>query len=304
MNLRLLMLLALATTSCHGSERTAADSGKKIWTEFSGENALRHVQQLVDFGPRPPASDAIEKSREYLTQQLEGFGWRVTRQTFTDDTPRGKVTFVNLLATFGTEPSAKTQPSFLLCSHYDTKTFDTGRFVGANDGGSSTGLLVEMARVLAQQPELARKVQLAFFDGEEAYVSFTDTDGLYGSRYFARQLTQEGKAKQFRGGILFDMIGDRSLVVTLPPDSPAEITLGIFAVAEALNVRQHFTYARGDIMDDHTPLNAAGIPTIDLIDFDYPPWHTPEDTMDKISAQSLEIIGSVATRYLAEKAFK
>ena len=231
-----LTILALALSACHGSGRTEnKDAGNKLWEQFSGENALRHVQQLVDFGPRPPASEAIEKSREYLTKQLQGFGWRVTPQAFTDETPNGKVTFVNLIATFDSEANTKAAPSFLLCSHYDTKLFTTVRFVGANDGGSSTGLLLEMARVLAQQPALARKVQMVFFDGEEAYVSFTATDGLYGSRYFAKQLGSG--TKQFRGGILFDMIGDRSLTITLPPDSPSELTLGIFAAADALKVR-------------------------------------------------------------------
>lgn len=296
MSARFVIVLALALVGCH--ER--GESQTKIWEQFSGENALQHVQQLVDYGPRPPASEAIENSRAYLTKQLEGFGWRVMPQTFSDETPQGKTTFVNLIATFGNDAA----PSFLLCSHYDTKTFATARFVGANDGGSSTGLLIEMARALSQQPALARKVELVFFDGEEAYVSFTATDGLYGSRYFAKQLEAEKKVKQFRGGILFDMIGDRSLTVTLPPDSPSEITLGIFAAAEALKVRQHFTYSQNGIMDDHTPLNAAGIPTIDLIDFDFPAWHTPEDTIDKVSAESLGIVGSVALRYLAETAFK
>ncbi len=300
MKLRLPILVACAlAAACHGSDRPS--SGGKVWEEFSGENALRHVQALVDFGPRPPSSPAIEQSREYITKQLESFGWRVTPQAFTNETPRGPVAFVNLVATFA---AAKSAPIFLLCSHYDTKTFDAVRFVGANDGGSSSGLLLEMARVLAKQPELAGKVQLVFFDGEEAYVSFTATDGLYGSRYFAKHLSAEGKAKQFRGGILFDMVGDKSLTLTLPTDSPAEITLGIFAVAEALNVRKHFSYGNGEMTDDHTPLNAAGIPTIDLIDFDYPPWHTAADTMDKLSAESLGIVGSVAARYLAETALK
>jgi glutaminyl-peptide cyclotransferase len=299
---RLLTILALALSACHGNGRTEnKDAGNKLWEQFSGENALRHVQQLVDFGPRPPASDAIEKSREYLTKQLQEFGWRVTPQSFSDETPQGKVRFVNLIATFDAA-GAKAAPSFLLCSHYDTKLFSTARFVGANDGGSSTGLLVEMARVLAQQPPLARKVQLVFFDGEEAYVSFTATDGLYGSRYFAKQLGSG--TKQFRGGILFDMIGDRSLTITLPPDSPREMTLGIFAAAEALKVRSHFTYSSNGIVDDHTPLNAIGIPTIDLIDFDFPPWHTPEDTMDKISAESLAVVGTVALHYLVDTGLK
>jgi len=294
----LISFLFFALAACDGSNK-AEVAGSKLWEEFSGENALRHVQALVDCGPRPPGSEALEQARVYLKTQLEALGWKVTRQTFTDDTPRGKVTFVNMLATF----PGKAAPSFLLCSHYDTKVFERANFVGANDGGSSNGVLLELARILAQRPELAAKVQLVFFDGEEAYVSFTETDGLYGSRYFAKQLSAENKAKQFRGGILFDMVGDKSLTITLPPDSPREIASGIFAAADALNLRKYFTYG-GAILDDHTPLNAVGIPTIDLIDFDFPAWHTPEDTMDKISAESLQIVGAVAARYLAEVALK
>jgi len=184
------------------AESTRASQGK-IWEEFSGDRALAHVQRLVDLGPRPPGSEAIEKSRDYIENQLRLFGWQVTRQAFTHDTPRGKIRFVNLIARFRAQGS--TAPSFLLCSHYDTKTFDTIRFVGANDAGSSTGLLLELARVLGQHPNLAAKVELVFFDGEEAYENFSETDGLYGSRYFARQLADAKTGKQFRGGILFDM---------------------------------------------------------------------------------------------------
>jgi len=245
---------------------------------------------------------AIEKGRDYIEAQLRHAGWQVTRQAFTDDTPRGKIHFVNLIARFGGEAN-QISPSFLLCSHYDTKLFDTIRFVGANDGGSSTGLLLELARVLGQHPSLARKVELAFFDGEEAFENFSATDGLYGSRYFARQLQGEG-AKKFRGGILFDMVGDRSLDITLPPDSPSALAHDVFAAAEALKLRKYFSYLDRDLIDDHAPLNAIGIPTIDIIDFDYPSWHTAEDTMDKISAQSLQIVGSVALYYLAEFGLK
>ena len=278
----------------------AADA--KIWEEFSGEKALAHVQRLVDLGPHPGGSDAIEKARDYIEAQLRLSGWQVTRQAFTDDTPRGKIHFVNLIARFPGD--AKTaSPSFLFCSHYDTKLFDTIRFVGANDGGSSTGLLLELARVLGQHPDLARKVELAFFDGEEAYENFSETDGLYGSRHFARELQSNG-AKQFHGGILFDMVGDRSLGITFPADTPAAIARDIFAAAEALKLRNYFSYLDRDLIDDHVPLNAAGIPTIDIIDFDYPWWHTADDTMDKISAQSLQIVGSVALYYLVEFGLK
>jgi hypothetical protein len=272
----------------------------KIWEEFSGEKAFAHVQRLVDFGPRPAGSKAIEKSRDYIEDQLRRSGWHVTRQIFSDDTPRGKIQFVNLIAQFPAQGKAAS-PSFLLCSHYDTKMFDTIRFVGANDGGSSTGLLLELARVIGQHPDLARKIELVFFDGEEAYEQFSQKDGLYGSRYFARQLKAD---RQFRGGLLFDMVGDRSLDITLPSDSPVEMAHDIFAAAEALKLRNYFTYLSSELIDDHVPLNAIGIPTLDIIDFDYPPWHTAGDTLDKISAESLQIVGSVAIYYLSEFAIK
>jgi glutaminyl-peptide cyclotransferase len=296
--LALLLLIVSVSAVCVEGPRAAET---KTWQEISGEKALAHVQRLVDFGPRPPGSEAIEKSRHYIEDQLHRSGWQVKRQAFTDDTPRGKVQFVNLIAQFPRQGNAA--PLFLLCSHYDTKTFDAIKFVGANDAGSSTGLLLELARVIGQHPNLAVKIELLFFDGEEAYDHFSETDGLYGSRYFARQL-QGSSAKQFRGGILFDMVGDRSLDVTLPADSPPKMARDIFAAAEALKLRSYFTYLDREMIDDHSPLNAIGIPTIDVIDFDYPWWHTAGDTMDKISAQSLQIVGSVALYYLSEFALK
>jgi len=293
--------LLLLTLAWIGIAQQSGASEAKIWQEFSGEKALANVQRLVDLGPHPAGSDAIGKARDYIEAQLRQSGWQVIRQAFTDDTPRGKIHFVNLIARFAGDGTQA--PSFLLCSHYDTKLFDTIRFVGANDGGSSTGLLLELARVLGQQPNLARKVELAFFDGEEAFENFSATDGLYGSRYFARQL-QGDDAKKIRGGILFDMIGDRSLDITLPPDSPSLLAQDVFAAAEALKLRKYFSYLDRNLIDDHAPLNAIGIPTIDIIDFNYPSWHTAGDTMDKISAQSLQAVGSVALYYLAEFGLK
>jgi len=292
---RALFLATFAILSGQGSSLRSAP----LWENFSGEKAFAHVQHLVDLGPRPAGSEALEKSRLYIIEQLKSAGWTVARSEFSDQTPSGKVTFVNLIARFGTGEK-KEAAQFLLCSHYDTKTFDTIRFVGANDGGSSTGLLIEMARVLALSPALAAKIELLFFDGEEAFENFTATDGLYGSRHFAQELHDSGKAKSVRGGILFDMIGDKSLDVTLPSDSPAALTRNIFAAADALGQRAYFTYLDRGMTDDHTPLNEIGIPVIDLIDFDFPPWHTAADTLDKISAESLEIVGRVALYDLAQ----
>ena len=299
-------LVAFAITIGIVSTRAETPAAKqsKIWVEFSGEKAFAHIQQLVGFGPHPAASGAIEKCRTYLEKQLTLSGWTVSRQTFTDSTPRGQVQFVNLIARFDVRGDKTAAPSFLLCSHYDTKSFDTFRFVGANDGGSSTGLLLELARVLGQHSNLARKIELVFFDGEEAYEEFSDRDGIYGSRYFAKQLAESKTAAQFHGGLLFDMVGDKSLNITLPPDSPAEMARNIFASADALKLRTYFTYFDRGITDDHTPLNAIGIPVVDLIDFDFAWWHTADDTLDKVSPQSLQIVGSVAAYYLSQVALK
>ena len=297
------ILLLLLLLSC--GRGSALESKQKLWEEFSGEKALAHVERLVELGARPPGSEAIEKSRVYIDNHLRSCGWTVERQEFTDETPRGKVHFVNLIARF---PGTRNQ-FFLLCSHYDTKFFDTIRFVGANDGGSSTGLLLEMARALSRHPSLAQNFEFVFFDGEEAYEKFSQTDGLYGSRYFANQFTADKTAKYkaarpFRGGLLFDMVGDRSLNVTLPLDSPAQMAHDLFAAADALKLREYFSYYDSAVTDDHTPLNAIGVPVIDVIDFDYAWWHTADDTIDKLSAASLQAVGSVAAYYLSQFALK
>ncbi|MGH8091874.1 MAG: M28 family peptidase [Chthoniobacterales bacterium] len=292
------LLLALVIVFVQGHEPVAVG---EPWKDFSGAKALAQVQALVDFGPRPAGSEALGKSRAYITQELERVDWKVREQSFKDETPRGPVNFVNLIATYGGERSDR-KPRFLLCSHYDTKIFDSFTFVGANDGGSSTGALLEMARVLSLHPALAARVDLVFFDGEEAVEEFSATDGLYGSRHFARQLEESKNKHAYQSGVVWDMMGDRDLTITLPLDSPPALATGIFAAADALRVRNYFTYYTDDVLDDHSPLNAIGIPTIDLIDFDYPPWHTAGDTMDKLSAESLQIVGAVTAYYLARAA--
>jgi hypothetical protein len=281
-------------SACHlGSQ---AKPVPDIWTLYDGDRAVADVKTLVDLGPRPAASAALEQARQYIISEVEKAGWKIERQEFNDDTPRGSIKFVNLIATFGDDP--KTQQA-IVCSHYDTKLFDAIRFVGASDGGSSTGALIELARTLARDPGLAQRVELVFFDGEEAFVQFTDTDGLYGSRYFARTLRDSGRYKQFKFGILWDMMGPKNLDITLSPDSPPDLTRGILKAADALNLRQDFTIFDRDIYDDHVPmLHFSDIPTIDLIDFNYPPWHTADDTLDKLGPESLRAVGAVTLYYL------
>ena len=298
---------SVANPSSLGNDPAPAASQRpQIWTTFEGARALAHAQAQVDCGPRPAGSPALETARGLIIDSLKSFGWKAERQEFEQDTPHGKIRMTNIVATFTaahSSPAASPPPNrsrALVCSHYDTKKFSTISFLGANDGASSTGALLELARVLAQDTPLAAKVDLVFFDGEEAMVQFTESDGLYGSRHFASALRASGRAPQYAFGIVLDMIGDRNLTITLPFDSPKELTRGLLESARTLGVRDKFSLLDRSLLDDHVPLNEiARIPTVDVIDFDYNAWHTADDTMAQLSAQSLETIGSVTLHYLS-----
>ncbi len=307
------------------------DAADALHPNVSGEKALAHVEAIVNIGPRPSGSEGAEKNRVYLEEELAKLGWQVQRQTFSTKTPQGPMEFTNMLARFGDGPSnALFEKGIdgILCSHYDTKKFDGFEFVGANDAGSSTGLLIELARVLAEKPKVASRLELVFFDGEEALgTSITEKDGLYGSKYYAKEQVIIPKKNRPKWGVLLDMVGDKDLNVRagiqipgLPlrampdPEFPEhKVDLAVVRAsldtmakwllqsAGELEYRKHFGISPNYITDDHVPLNiAAGIPTIDIIDFDYDYWHTPGDTLDKLSAESLGISGKV-TLLLVEK---
>jgi hypothetical protein len=273
-----------------------------LWKQFSGEKAFAQVKKQVEVGPRPAGSPALAQARTLIHDALKSYGWDVEQQAFTDETPRGPIQFINLIGRFPAangKPAPSNTQKAIVCSHYDTKRFLTIRFLGACDGGSSTGALVELARVLALDPDLAAKVELVFFDGEEALEQFTATDGLYGSRYYARSLRDGGRAGQFKFGVLMDMIGDSEPAITLPPDSPSSLAQGILASAEIVGVRQDFSFFGRQILDDHVPLiTLAKIPSIDLIDFNILYWHTADDTLDKLRPASLQRVGAVVVSYL------
>ncbi len=274
----------------------------EIWKEFSGERAFEDVRKQVEIGPRPSGTPELEKARLLIEDALRTAGWEVERQTFTDETPRGPVQFTNLIGRFsatGQSPVPRDTQRAIVCSHFDTKRFSTIRFVGASDGASSTGALIELARVLALDPALAAKVELVFFDGEEAFAIYTETDGLYGSRFYAKQLRDSGRAAQFKFGILWDIIGHRDLTIRLPSDSPPDLARDILTAADALGFRQHFTRFETPIYDDHVPLNhVARIPTINLIDIKYTAWHTADDTLERLAPESLQMIGAVTLHHL------
>ncbi len=283
----------------------------EIWKEFSGARAYEEVQKQVDVGPRASGTPDIDKARALIEQALKANGWDVERQEFTAPTPRGATKFVNIIGRYsltGAAPAQKNTQQAIICSHYDTKRFSFIKFLGACDGGSSTGSLIELSRVLALDPALAAKVELVFFDGEEAMVQFTppgvaenENDGLWGSRHYASDLLASGRSNQFKFGILWDMIGDRDFKITLPPDSPKGLAQDVFSASEALGLRSNFHYFDRQILDDHVYLNSAHVPAIDFIDFDIKYWHTADDTIDKLTPESLQNVGAVTLYYLKKR---
>jgi len=273
-------LLAVAALACTSAQNAAA--------RFDGSRALEHVKQLVAIGPRVAGSSGAERARTYIAGQIMALGLQVREQSFLAKTPVGPVQMVNLRVTL----PGSGQGRLILAGHYDTKLFQDVVFVGANDGGSSAAFLIEMARVLKDRRN-APTIELLFFDGEEAIVDWQkDNDHTYGSQYYVDTARRDGTLKDIRALILVDMIGDRDLRILREPRSTRWLTDVIWAAASRLN-RPEFVNEEFAVEDDHIPFLEAGVEAVDLIDLDYPDWHQPGDTVDKLSARSLQAVGDV-----------
>jgi Zn-dependent M28 family amino/carboxypeptidase len=253
---------------------------------FDGAAALRHVERLVAIGPRPAGSPGGVRAREYIAGELRRTGAQVRVEPFEAETPDGRMKMANVVGVL----AGRRNDVILLGGHYDTKSFRDFRFVGANDGGSSTALLLELARALATRPR-EYTYWIAFFDGEEARGAWTSTDSLYGSRRMAADLARRSQLP--RAVIVADMIGDRDLNIRREAASTPWLTDLVWESARRLGQRVHFLPDARAVEDDHVPFLRAGVPATLLIDFDFPAWHTADDTLDKVSARSLQVVGDV-----------
>jgi len=256
---------------------------------FSGAQALAYTKQAVSFGARPPNSAAIRKLEAYIRAETAKLGWQLVPNEFTATTPLGQMKMSNIIA----RRKGTSGKAVVFTGHYDTKIMP-GAFVGANDGGSSTGLLLEMARALSKRP-LKHDVYLVWFDGEEAIGNWSATDGLHGSRHLAERWAKEGFLSRIAALINVDMIGDADLGILREAGSARTLQNLVWDTAHSLGYKQHFLPLTSYVEDDHAPFVRQGVNAIDLIDFDYGPnhayWHTDKDTPDKLSAKSLEVVG-------------
>ena len=256
---------------------------------FDGKAAMAHVERLVGFGPRPSGSPALARARAYIVQELKGAGARVSEQPFTVQTPDGAIRMVNVVG----ELPGRVPDVIVLGGHYDTKFFSTFAFLGANDGGSSSGLLLELARALGKRRR-EFTYWIVLFDGEEARREWSPTDGIYGSRHFVQSLVRDGRLTRVRAVVVVDMIGDRELDIRREAASTAWLTDVLWGSARRLGHQSQFLDEVLAVEDDHVPFLKAGIPSALVIDFDYGSyWHTPQDTLDKLSPTSLQIVGDV-----------
>ena len=275
---------------------------------FDGNRAFDILKKQCEFGPRPPGSDAHTKTRDYLFTELKKYTDTVTLQPYThevdtiDDPPQRKTLHMNnIIAEFGSSHSE----TLLLAAHWDTRPCadrdpdpDSQRepILGANDGASGVAVLLEIARILKATPP-PRRIIIILFDGED--YGKTTEQMFMGSRYFAKNM---GKWKPDYG-ILLDMIGDKDLQIPIEQfswNANPEFALAIWRRAEKLGLAPFQRKLGPAVMDDHVPLIEVGIPMVNIIDFDYPHWHTLGDTVDKCSPKSLEVVGKLVVNIIYE----
>ena len=278
------------------SPRTATPSPPVV-AAFNGERAMDHVKKQIDFGPRPPDTPELAKTRAYIADELKSYGLKVSFDEFAVTTPRGEKKMTNIVG----EIPGETKTLVLLASHYDTKFYKDMQFVGANDPAASVATLLEMARVLGSIKEKPKVTyRFVFFDGEEAFCEgWSDCsnpggpDNTYGSRHYVALLRERDELPKTRALILLDMMGYKNLELGRDSSSTRWLQDIIWQTGRELGHSKVFLEREEGVGgDDHEPFLHAGVAAVDLIQLtSYPHWHKADDTIDKVSAQSMKIVG-------------
>lgn len=298
--LALLVILAVAIQSDGARPDIFQAASEDRPARLDPQRAHKHAQSIVKLGPRTPGSEASRKARDYIKGELRSYGLQISDDPFEAKTPKGPMSMTNIV---GELPGEKPEV-VIIASHYDTK-IQPG-FVGANDGASSTATVLDLARVLAKsRPEYT--LWFVFFDGEEAVVDWDangGTDNTYGSRHMASRLAASGALARVKAMILLDMIGDSALDLRRDGESTPWLVDLIWTAARRAGHGKHFLDEESAYSDDHIPFKKAGVPVVNLIDFNYGPdnsyWHTKHDTLDKISGESMKIVGDVVINALPD----
>jgi len=266
---------------------------------FDSAKAFEHLRQMVAIGPRPAGSAALKQTRTYIAKQIESYGLKIEEQPFTATTPKGAIDMINLIV----RVPGKRPDKILITGHYDTKLFPNQTFVGASDGASSGAFLIEMARILKAQSQREFTYELVWFDGEEAVIEWDkDKDSTYGSRHYVAAAQKAGAIKTLKAMILIDMVGDRDLQIRRDSHSTPWLNDIVWDAAKRVGHAANFPDLGTSVEDDHLAFVEAGVPSIDIIDLDYPQWHNMQccDDLSHVSARSLQIVGDVVLAALPE----
>ncbi|MFZ0520014.1 MAG: M28 family peptidase [Candidatus Acidiferrales bacterium] len=267
---------------------------------FDGAKAYEHVAKIVSFSPRPPASEGLHQTQDYIIAQLKSYGCEIDQDDFHASTPKGDVAMKNIVA----KAPGTGKGIILLLTHVDSLS-SVPNFVGAEDSASSTGLMIEMARQLCGKKDQPNSVWIAFLDGEEAFVDWNQNgDHTYGSRELAARMALSGDLKRVKAVLLADMIGQYGLHIDRQSDSPRWLTDLVWKTADRLGYSNIFVSQETTTDDDHDPFLQRAVPALDIIDLtDYINegyWHTPQDTLDKVSPRSVAIVGHVILESVGE----
>jgi glutaminyl-peptide cyclotransferase len=267
---------------------------EKIWTDFNGAQALAEARVLANFGPRPSGSDANKQIRQHLIDRLTKLGWQIAEQRFTARMPDGKnAEFCNLVARFARFPASPKR--ILIGAHFDTSGTREFRDVGASDGAANTATLLELAQVLALDPQLAGHVELLFLDGEAPFQELTLNDGLFGSRFYSQMLRINQHAGDLYAAILLGNVGSTNL--NFAPNSDAKLAAALKQAGTVLGIK--LEPANRSLLSDHVPFLEAGVPSITLLDAESPFLHTADDTMERLDADSLAKTGILILYFVA-----
>jgi glutaminyl-peptide cyclotransferase len=282
----------------HFTKAIVALLAPALWAaDFSGAAALEFTRKAQSFGPRPAGSSANQKLQSYIESQLKPLGCQLSFDAFTAQTPVGPVPMRNIIARFG----GNSGQALVITGHFDTKPMPGRVFLGANDGGSSTGFLLELARVVSSMTR-RDDILLVWLDGEEAFGEWSDTNGTFGSRHLAEKWAHEGMLSRIKALINVDMIGDKDLDILQETNSSPGLRRLVWQTAADLGYGKYFLDTAAAIEDDHLPFLRKSVNALDLIDFNYGPdnayWHNEKDTMDKLGAHSLEVVGNVLAAVL------
>ena len=261
-------------------------------SDFRGAVALADTKQAVSFGQRPSGSPNLDKLRAWVISRLKASGGQLSTDSFQGQTPSGPIPMTNLILKF----SGTSGKAIVVSGHYDTKNIPMVNFLGANDGGSSTGFLLEFAHAMAKTKH-RDDIYVVFFDGEEALGNWTDTDSRYGSRHLSAKWLADGTLSHIRALINIDMIGDKDLDLSNDENSSQPLRTKLKSIADRAGYTKYLRTDAGAVDDDHKPFAELGVNVLDIIDLDYGPsggyWHTVRDTADKLSVRSFQIVGDL-----------